>query len=182
MKLFPNKYKIENTVEATFPSSYSSLFYIQLSNTWRWLYKTTIKFPGVFKQESRVVTGNFLASFRKHLYRSLRKTNKHAESAYALSAIFRWLLWPTVTGSTSPIMSAIWHFNKTVTQRKILERIRHHKHLFVTGARSKQMVRDTFSGAWDSFNLKKKNFVFWKYFSPGISSSQDEAKEYRYFT
>ena len=33
MKLFPNKYKIENTVEATLPSSYSSLFYIQLSNT-----------------------------------------------------------------------------------------------------------------------------------------------------
>ena len=111
MKLFPNKYKIENTVEATFPSSYSSLFYIQLSNTWRWLYKTTIKFPGVFKQESRMVTGNFLASFRKHLYRSLRK-NKHAESAYAFSAFFRWLLWPTVTGSTSTVMSARWHFTE----------------------------------------------------------------------
>ena len=148
--------------------------------SWRWLYKTTIKFPGVFKQESQMVTGNFLASFRKHLYRSLRKIyrslrkNKRAESAYAFSAFFRWLLWPTVTGSTSTVMST--RCNRTVTQRKILERIRHHKHLFVIGARSKQMVHDMFLGAWGSFNLKKKNFVFWKYFSPGISS-QDEAKE-----
>ena len=40
------------------------------------------------------------------------------------------------------------------------------------------MVFDMFSGVWGSFNLKKKNFVLWKYFSPGIYSSQDEAKEF----
>jgi len=45
-RLLPKQYKIGYTVEATFPSSYTSLFYIQLSNTWRWLY-THKKFPGV---------------------------------------------------------------------------------------------------------------------------------------
>ena len=129
-------------------------------NTWRWLY-THKKFPGV---QYRIAKWSQATSSPRsgNTHIDLCAKNKHAESAYAFSAFFRWLLWPTVTGSTSTIMSSRWHFNKTMTQRKILERIRHHKHLFVIGARSKQMVRDTFSGAWGSFNLKKKNFVFWK--------------------
>ena len=43
------QYKIGYTVEATIPSSYSNLFWAQLSNSWRWLY-THKKFPGVLNR------------------------------------------------------------------------------------------------------------------------------------
>ena len=49
MEIVSKQYKIGYTVEATFSSSYSSLFYIQLSNTWRWLY-THKKIPGFFNR------------------------------------------------------------------------------------------------------------------------------------
>ena len=119
-------------------------FYIQLSNTWRWLYKTTIKVPGFINRKAE--WSQAISSPRSgNTYIDLCAKNKHAESAYAFSALFCWLLWPTVTGSTSTVMSTRWHFNRTVTQRKILERILHHKHLFVIGARPKT------DGSWHVF-------------------------------
>ena len=103
-----------------------------------------------------MVTGNFLASFRKHLNRSQRQ--KNLRNLLTLAPLSANCYDRQLPIQNSMLMTTRWHFDRTVTQREILERNRHHKHLFVIWSTLKtDGFFDTFSGAWDSFNLKKKN-------------------------
>ena len=98
------------------------------------------KFPGVLHRLATQQLAVFFASFRKLYLDSFAKLRKHK----------RVLIPPTT-------MTNIWHFDITVTQVKDLERNCIRNICSWLGAYIQQMVSGTFSGAWDSFNLKMKN-------------------------
>ena len=168
-------------VEATLPSSYTNLFYIQLQILDD-DFTPTKNSPG---------SNIGLLYGHKQFPRLVPETSKQISAqnntygcSYACSA-FRQLLWPTVADSkNSTSMTTRWHFDttrwhydRTVTQREILERNRHHKHLFVIWSTLKTDGFWHVFGSMGFLQLEEEKFVFWKYFSPGISSSQDKGKK-----
>ena len=77
-----------STVETTFSLSFSSLFYIHLSDTWRWIYPQKIPRGSILM--CYIVTTSFLASFWKHYLDFLANLWKN-------STFFRFCQpqWPT---------------------------------------------------------------------------------------
>ena len=121
-------------VEATLPSSYTNLFYIQLQILDD-DFTPTKNSPG---------SNIGLLNGHKQFPRLVPETSKQISAQINLRMQLRLLRFPPTVmtdscrfkNSTSMTTrwhfdTTRWHYDRTVTQREILERNRHHKHLFV---------------------------------------------------
>ena len=149
-------------MEATIPSSFS--------NTWRWMYTHTNS-PGFQNRIAKKGHRQIPHLVPETLTRSPRQT--YGDNTRSLCFL------PTA-------MTNRWHFNFNCNDQQMAfwqdrdsaresRTKRHRKHLFVTWS------THTTDGFWHIFGsmgflqLDEEKFV--NYFSSGLSSSQDEAKE-----
>ena len=148
-------------MEATIPSSFSKLFYIHLSNTWRWMY-THKNIPEGSKQDCQKGSGKFPRLVPETLSRFPRQTygkNKRFLRLLPTAMTNRWHF------NFNDQHMAFWQHHDSVWESRTKL---HQKHLFVTWSTPITDGFDTFSGVWGSFNLKKKVREL-KIFSLGLS-------------
>ena len=139
-------------MEATIPSSFSRLFYIQFSNTWRWMY-THNKFPRVQHRIAKKGSlANFLASFRKHYLDFLAKLTEKV-------TVF------SDTASCNDQQMALWQHHDSIRESRTKL---HQLHMLVTWSTH---TTDGFwhvLGSMGFLQLEDENFVNWKYFSVSV--------------